>query len=977
MQADDKLKKINSILPDTCIPFLYKIILTIFTFDNNLFYHVTVKIKCKLNSNKERFIILNSVRESYSILNIKLIYNNKEYTSTIEESEYQESIKLDLSKVVFEEEILDIDLVFNIMGKIKDDKKALFYCFKNNTSTSVKDMTNLVIANCFAPAEARLFIPCFDLPHFKSEIKLFIVLSEEFKSMCVVSNTEEITQEYYYKLIEQKGNKFLKDNQEGFSYGLSNYLPGRSIGNVSLNKFKVHKFKKTPKMSIYLLNITVGIFEHLSRVVVRDNNPSVEIRVYYYKRQFHAQAILEKAVEAFVFYEDYFQIPFPLNKLDIIILPKLEFSGMENWGCILLTYSGSKLSSIPNYSQISFIPQIVFHEVSHMWFGNLVTMKSFRDLWLNEGFASFMEYFATQKHYKSNDLDYWSEFLRKRGLVALNLDSNRSRPMLVSDNEINPRNLDTIYDFVNYSKSSTIIFYALSIIGEEDFRKSIHIFLEKYKYSNAKTEDILDIFEFVSKKNVKISLIDFLKNPSYPIIIVRIIDHSIILEQNEIEEFIDCFDNEILYLDSEKIRESAIKTDKFWNIYLSVLIIFKKELNKKPFVFTFFNNKKQFNFTLLLKSTYTININEIEIFLINYDKFSYCRVIYEKELLSKIINNFNEISKVENNISHKNIVVTGILDDLQFLYSKKKISISKHLSIIKTLFSKIDNDLPLDIISKLTSHLTYELNPIFKQTNLWQSTKQFNIKYESLVSSIIFKFSHYLIKIEDKLNQIDNKSILRDSYEIEIAINLLTIDCEILEKKNSILILRKYLDTFVKNRKTKLQKSFKNFLLQVGVKFNNSIDNYNIILKEFLEGKNLNGMEKLLRSFKYIETESLNIIVINLLSREKDFIEVISAPKINFFLDYLSIHNLILALYGKFDCWKTAENCLKIFFDKFMRYVYLKEVYFIHFKILSEIKTIYLMEKEKCHLSLINFFKNDDFFKNINKQYLCELEKII
>jgi len=427
---DENNTIINSILPDGCSPAKYTLVVTIFPYENELFYHALVKIKCKQYSRKD-YIVLNSVLTNYSIIDIKILYKKNLFNiSYTIENEYQESIRIKLDGVNLQEDYTEFTLFFNVVGKIKEDKKALFYWDKNKKSkeqilndTKIKNISDIVIANCFAPAEARFFIPCFDFPQFKSEFSLTILLSKDFNEMQVISNTEKIKEELYMIFKHDTKSKIIIAHEDNFMFSLQKYssqssqLKDLNPKQYHLKDFLVHKFKKTPLMSIYLLNITIGSLYFKSSEVNRKNKQTVLIRVFFYKKAHVAELILKKAIEAFIFYEDYFNIEFPMKKLDLILLPNLEFSGMENWGSILFNSDNCKVSSKPSFGQISYISEITYHEVSHMWFGNLVTMKSFRDLWLNEGFASFMEFFATRKIYEDNNLNYWSHFLWKRGFL--------------------------------------------------------------------------------------------------------------------------------------------------------------------------------------------------------------------------------------------------------------------------------------------------------------------------------------------------------------------------------------------------------------------------------------------------------------------------------------------------------------------------------------------------------------------------------
>jgi hypothetical protein len=991
---DENNTIINSILPDGCFPTKYSLNLTIFPHENELFYHVLVKIKCNQTSRKD-YIVLNSVLTNYSIIDIKILYKKNLFNLTYTiENEYQESIRVKLDGINSQEDDPKFTLFFNVVGKIKEDKKALFYWDKNKKSKEqisndikIKNISDIVIANCFAPAEARFFIPCFDFPQFKSEFSLTIILSREFNGMHVISNTEKIKEELYSKFIQVTKNKTFHSHEENFLYSLQKYssqssqLKELNPKQDFLNDFLVHKFKKTPLMSIYLLNITIGGLNFKSSEVNRKNKPSVLIRVFYYKKEHVAELILKKAIEAFVFYEDYFNIEFPMAKLDLILLPNLEFSGMENWGSILFNSDNCKVSSKPSFGQISYISEITYHEVSHMWFGNLVTMKSFRDLWLNEGFASFMEFFATRKYYEDNNLNYWSHFLWKRGFFALNSDSNESRPMLVSDHEINPRNLEKIYDFVNYSKSSTLIFYALSIMGEDDFRKSINIYLNNFKYSNAKTEDILDIFDYVSKKNVKISMLDFLKNPSYPCLLLKRKNSHIYLEQLEHEELYSCFDenSNSLYFDTETIPENKVKTNKFWHIFLSILIIFKKDVDKESQVISIFLDNKSINLSKYLNENYKINSDEIKLVILNYDKFSYCRTIYDKEFLLGIIQELNYI-KTSNKNYCKNILISSLINDFNHLSNNNKISIFNYLYLVQQLFNLIDiNDIiPVSLLVEINRKLIYSFNPIYNQTLITPTLRNYGVIFQNYVRKLIHRLNPILVDYEEKLLKIDLNTSFKQLYDFEVSLQLSIVECEILENTSQILIVRKYLNMLIDNPSIKLPFSFKKFLLETGGKFNDNQNNYIKILNEFNIQNDTRGLEIVLRTFKYFEKKSLEILVKYLFEKE-NFINVLENGKVKFFENYALIHNLVSHLLFNFDIfYKNNTKICTFIIENFPRYIYHEEIYPTLFEYLKMYDKCFTSSIVKDSIALLDgYYRNKQFFQGIKSKYLNSLEKIV
>ncbi|VDK49860.1 unnamed protein product, partial [Gongylonema pulchrum] len=163
---------------------------------------------------------------------------------------------------------------------------------------------------------------------------------------------------------------------------------------------------------------------------------------------------------------------------------------MENWG--LVTYREVALLVEPTKSstrQKSHVALVVAHELAHLWFGNLVTMKWWTDLWLKEGFASFMEYMFVGYNYP--EFRIWLRFVNDELASGFNLDALKSSHPIEVEID-NPNELDEIYDSITYAKSNSVNRMLCNYLGEETFQKGLQIYLKKFQYSNAVTADLWD-----------------------------------------------------------------------------------------------------------------------------------------------------------------------------------------------------------------------------------------------------------------------------------------------------------------------------------------------------------------------------------------------------------------------------------------------------------------------------------------------------
>ncbi|MBI2601108.1 M1 family metallopeptidase [Candidatus Daviesbacteria bacterium] len=290
---------------------------------------------------------------------------------------------------------------------------------------------------------------------------------------------------------------------------------------------KVVEFAPTPKMSTYLLAFIVGEFESIE---AKTKNGSLA-RVFTTPGKKHqAEFALETTVRCLEFYEEYFDIPYPLPVIDMIAIPDFASGAMENWGAV--TYRESMLLVDPEHSSTAtkqWVALVIAHELAHQWFGNLVTMKWWTHLWLNEGFASYIEFLAVAHLFP--EWDTWTQFVSLEHGSALKLDSLKStHPIEVEVHH--PNEITEIFDAVSYSKGASIIRMVADYLGETTFRNGLRHYLKKHAYANAETEDLWLALEEVSKKPVRKIMKDWVIKPGYPKITVLEREDKLTLSQS-------------------------------------------------------------------------------------------------------------------------------------------------------------------------------------------------------------------------------------------------------------------------------------------------------------------------------------------------------------------------------------------------------------------------------------------------------------
>jgi len=340
----------------------------------------------------------------------------------------------------------------------------------------------------FEATDARRAFPCFDEPSQKAIFDVSLMVP---KKMSVVSNTVES------EVIEHQG------------------------------AYKTVTFAPTPKMSTYLLAFIVGDLEFIESKT-KDN---VLVRVFTTPGKKHqAKFALDTAIRCLEFYNNYFDIPYPLPVLDLIAIPDFNSAAMENWGAI--TYRESALLIDDQNSSLSskqWVAIVIAHEIAHQWFGNLVTMEWWTHLWLNEGFASYMEYLCTDKLFPKWKM--WEQYVAARFNTALELDAlSNTHPIEVEVHH--PDEISEIFDAVSYAKGSVVIRMLAEYLGEKVFRDGLRHYLKKHSYKNASTVHLWDAFEKISGKPIKKLMLNWTRTPGYPL--VRVIEEKnhLVLKQS-------------------------------------------------------------------------------------------------------------------------------------------------------------------------------------------------------------------------------------------------------------------------------------------------------------------------------------------------------------------------------------------------------------------------------------------------------------
>jgi len=294
---------------------------------------------------------------------------------------------------------------------------------------------------------------------------------------------------------------------------------------VTINgkEYKDVTFDTTPIMSTYLVAYIVGELDYVETV----SNPTapaeakpIKVRVYTLKGEAdQGKYSAEVTARVLEYFSEYFDIPYPLPKMDLVAIPDFEAGAMENWGLVtfrtVALLFDEKKSSVASKERVC---TTVAHELAHQWFGNLVTIEWWSDLWLNEGFATFVGTLATDHLHP--DWKIFTSFVVDELQSALNLDGLRSsHPVQVEINKATE--VDQIFDQISYEKGATIIRMLNACLTEEKFMDGIRIYLKRHQYGNTLTKDLWKALSESSGIDVEALMGSWIKDVGYPVVTIE------------------------------------------------------------------------------------------------------------------------------------------------------------------------------------------------------------------------------------------------------------------------------------------------------------------------------------------------------------------------------------------------------------------------------------------------------------------------
>lgn len=376
-------------------------------------------------------------------------------------------------------------VVVGFSGEITDGMHGLYPCYYEHDGVKKE-----LLATQFESHHAREAFPCIDEPEAKATFD--VTLSTE-QGVVVL------------------GNMPVKDQR-------------------TENDLLVTQFETSPRMSSYLLAWVVGELQKKSA----KTKSGVEVNIYATPAQAPESLnfALDIATRGIEFFDEYFDVPYPLPKSDHVALPDFSSGAMENWG--LVTYREIALLTDPKTGSLQTRQQAaltITHELSHQWFGNLVTMKWWNDLWLNESFANLMEYICVDA--LEPNWNIWLDQATYEVVQALRRDSLDGVQAIRTEVH-HPDEISTIFDpSIVYAKGGRLLRMLQTYIGDATLQAGLKVYFKKYAYQNTEANDLWECLSDASGQDIGLLMNTWISQSGYPVLSVSEEGDSIHLLQEQ------------------------------------------------------------------------------------------------------------------------------------------------------------------------------------------------------------------------------------------------------------------------------------------------------------------------------------------------------------------------------------------------------------------------------------------------------------
>ncbi|EIW81938.1 hypothetical protein CONPUDRAFT_81582 [Coniophora puteana RWD-64-598 SS2] len=493
----------------------------------------------------------------------------------------------------------------------------------------------------FQPSAARRAFPCWDEPALKATYSVSMISRAHLVSLANMSAASEGPFD--------PAAEAAKDENVAKLFSVMSPADQQAPG-----EWKITRFDTTPPISSYIVAYANGPFKCLESSYKSPLSGKVRpLRVYTTSEIVHqAKHALEITEKVLPIYEEVFDIEYPLPKLDTLAAHDFDMGAMENWG--LITGRTNCYLMDPEKIQLSMLKRIVVtqsHEIAHMWFGNITTMEWWDNLYLNEGFATFMgEYIIVARLYPEWKVD--SEFLTTDLASALILDAKpSSHPIEVPCPDVNQVN--QIFDGLSYAKAASVLRMLCNYVGQERFIKGVSIYLKEHLYSNTVTKDLWDGIQTATGTDIPKMMDNWVKKIGFPVITVTENKDSITVRQ---DRFL------------ETGHAEAKDNETIWTVPLALLTV---DESGKPHVD---------NTVVLDTREKTIPLDTSKPYKLNASTYGVYRVLYPEE---RLFNLTKEAAKGEEIFSLNDRI--GLVHDAFALAKAGFLTVSAALTAVDNL----------------------------------------------------------------------------------------------------------------------------------------------------------------------------------------------------------------------------------------------------------------------------------------------------
>ncbi|XP_066535970.1 glutamyl aminopeptidase [Hoplias malabaricus] len=660
--------------------------------------------------------------------------------------------------------------------------------------------TRKIAATDHEPTDARKSFPCFDEPNKKATYKISITHEKSYEA-------------------------------------LSN-MPVEKREDITSGKVKT-TFEKSVKMSTYLVCFAVHQFVFEERISKR----GIPLRIYAQPSQKHTAVFAANVTkDIFDFFEEYFDMYYSIAKLDQIAIPDFGTGAMENWG--LITYRETNLlydeteSSSNNKQRVA---SVISHELVHQWFGNIVTMDWWDDLWLNEGFASFFEYVGVEKSQPDWEM---RDIMLLDDVFPVMVDDAllSSHPIIVDVST--PAEITSVFDAISYSKGATLLRMLESWIGRDTFRDGCRQYLKNYQFQNAKTSDFWNAQAQASGFAVADVMETWTKQMGYPVLNFISTDTNANLSQQRF----------LLDPNADPSQPSSPLGYK-WTIPVEYHLLATNKSNTIMF------DKSNSEITIAGYSPSTDGFIKV-----NKEHMGYFRVNYDDRMWNTIseqlLTNHQVFSAADR---------SGYIDDIFALARADIVDYGTAFNVTKYLA----NEKGYIVWSRLSSSIAYVRDMLAANSTLYP-------KFQKLFRDHVQNISRDL-GWEDKGGQIER--LLRETV---LGIACQMGDSETLDEAS--VIFKQWIDGKISNVPVNLRL----LVYRYGMKNSGTAQSWEVMFQRYLNSKLAQEKDKLLYGLASIEDVTLLSRLLEAIKNES----VIRSQDVFTLIRYVSLNK-----YGETMAW--------------------------------------------------------------------------